>query len=263
MSYSVTLGLCSPPVIEMRVEEGLRVLLSCVQLSPRPCHWDHPPDSHTSRHNYDLEVQITEESLGTYVCLCDEVGRDQPPCRKAVYQLTLDNPSMEGNIAIVGGRHFMASHIFLFVIGFILGGILLFLIHKQQGRMIEGGHSSSTLEKGRDLLHSTDTPQSPSSASLLSEAVPITKKRNGTLNGHGHSMHPGGHNGRHIYTNSSGLNLQESAVNLAEELNGRERAGPDGEEEGLGEGLSEMEEEFSKMPCLQVAPLAQCEENSI
>ncbi|XP_005166611.1 semaphorin-4F isoform X1 [Danio rerio] len=256
-------GLCSPPVIEMRVVEGLRVLLSCVQLSPRPCHWDHPPGSHTRHHNYDLEVQITNKSLGIYVCLCDEAGRDQPPCRKAVYQLTLDNPRVEGNKAIAGSRHFMASHIFLFVIGFMLGGILLFLIYKRQGGMTVGGNSSSTLEKGRDLLHSTDTPQSPSSASLLSEAVPITEKRNGTLNGHGHSMHPGGHNGRHIYTNSSGLKLQESAVNLADELDGRERAGPDGEEEGLEEGLSEMEEAFSKMPCLQGAPLAQCEESSI
>ncbi|KAK2914179.1 hypothetical protein QQF64_029940 [Cirrhinus molitorella] len=256
-------GLCSPPVIEMRVENGQRVLLSCVQVSPRPCHWDHPLHSHTRRHNYDLEVHVTTDSVGTYVCLCDEAGRDQPPCRRAEYQLTLDNPSMGGNVAIAGGRHFLASHIIFFVFGFILGGILLFLIYKRQGGMRGGGHSSSTLEKGRDLLPSTDTPQSPSSASLLSEAVPLTEKRNGTLNGHGHNMHPGGHSGRHIYANSSGLKLQESAVNLAEELDGRERAGPDGEEEGLGDGLSEMEEEFSKMPCLRGAPLAQCEESSI
>lgn len=254
-------GLCSPPVIEMRVEEGLRVLLSCVQLSPRPCHWVSPPFSQTRRHNYDLEVDVTPESLGNYVCLCDEVGRDQPPCRKAEYQLTLNNPSMEGNVAVAGGRHFLASHIIFLVVGFIIGVIFLFFIYKRQGGMRGVGHSSSTLEKGRDLLPSTDTPQSPSSASFMSEAVPLTEKRNGTLNGHG--MHAGGHNGRHIYTNSGGLKLQESAVNLAGELDGRERAGPDGEEEGLGDGLSEMEEEFSKLPCLRGAPLAQCEESSI
>ncbi|XP_048041917.1 semaphorin-4F [Megalobrama amblycephala] len=254
-------GLCSPPVIERRVVLGLRILLSCVQVSPRPCRWEHPTDSHTRRHNYDLEVQVTNKSLGTYRCLCDEVGRDQPPCRRAEYQLTLENPSMGGNVAIAGSRHFLASHIIFFVIGFVLGGFLLFLIYKRQGGMRGGGHSSSTLEKGRDLLPSTDTPQSPSSASLLSEAVPLTEKRNGTLNGH--SIHPGGHNGRHFYTNSSELKLQESAVNLAEELDGRERAGPDGEEEGLGEGLREMEEELSKMACLRGAPLALCEESSI
>lgn len=259
--FSVTLGLCSPPVIERRVVLGLRILLSCVQVSPRPCRWEHPPDIHTRRHNYDLEVQVTNKSLGTYRCLCDEVGRDQPPCRRAEYQLTLENPSMGGNVAIAGSRHFLASHIIFFIIGFVLGGILLFLIYKRQGGMRGGGHSSSTLEKGRDLLPSTDTPQSPSSASLLSEAVPLTEKRNGTLNGHG--MHTGGHNGRHFYTNSSELKLQESAVNLAEELDGRERAGPGGEEEGLGEGLSEMEEELSKIPCLRGAPLALCEESSI
>ncbi len=121
--FSVTLGFCSPPVIEMRVVKGLRVLLTCVQLSPRPCRWDQPPHSHTHHHNNDLEVQVTEKSLGTYVCLCDEVGRDQPPCRRAEYQLTLDNPSMEGNVATAGGRHFLASHIIFFVAGFVLGGI--------------------------------------------------------------------------------------------------------------------------------------------
>ncbi|XP_052416905.1 semaphorin-4F isoform X2 [Carassius gibelio] len=256
-------GLCSPPVIEMRVVKGLRVMLSCVQLSPRPCHWDHPLHSHTRRHNNDLEVQVTEKSLGTYVCLCDEAGRDQPPCRRAEYQLTLDNPSMEGNVAIAGGRHFLASHIIFFVVGFVLGVILLFLIYKRQGGMRGGGNSSSTLEKGRDLLPSTDTPQSPSSASFISEAVPLTEKRNGTLNGHGHNMHPAGNNSRHIYSNSSGLKLQESAVNLAEELDGTERAGSDGDEEGLGEALCKMEEEFSKIPCPRGAPLAKCEESSI
>ncbi|XP_051504617.1 semaphorin-4F-like isoform X1 [Myxocyprinus asiaticus] len=250
-------GLCSPPVIEMRVEYGLRVLLSCVQVSPRPCRWDHPSQSHTRRHNYDLEVEVKPESLGTYICLCDEVGRDQPPCRRAEYQLTLDNPSIGGNVAIAGGRHFLASHIFLFLLGFIMGVIVLFVVYKRQGCLRGGGHSSSTLEKGRDLLPSTDTPQSPSSASLFSEAVPLTEKRNGTVNGHG------GHNSRHIYTNSSGLKLQESAVNLAEELDGRERVVPNGEEEGLGEVLSEMEEEFHKLPCLRGAPLAKCEESSI
>ncbi|XP_051554223.1 semaphorin-4F-like isoform X1 [Myxocyprinus asiaticus] len=257
-------GLCSPPVIEMRVEQGLRVLLSCVQVSPRPCRWDHPPQSHTRLHNYDLEVQVTPESLGTYVCLCDEVGRDQPPCRRAEYQLTLETPRIEGNVAIAGGRHFLVSHIILFVVGFIMGAFILFLVYKHQGGLRGGGHSSSTLEKGRDLLPSTDTPQSPSSASLLSEAVPLTEKRNGTINGHsGHIVHTGGHNGRHIYANSCGLKLQESAVNLADELDGREMVGPKGEEDGLGEVLSEMEEEFAKLSCLRGAPLAQCEESSI
>ncbi|XP_056604053.1 semaphorin-4F isoform X1 [Triplophysa dalaica] len=254
-------GLCSPPVTELRVEEGLRVLLSCVQLSPRPCRWVSPTLSQTRLHNYDLEVKVTPDSLGNYICFCDEVGRDQPPCRKAEYQLTHKSPSIGGNMAVAGGRHFLASNVIFLVVGFVIGVILLFVIYKRQGGMRGGGHSSSTLEKGRDLLTSTETPQSPSSASFLSEAVPLTEKRNGTLNGHG--MPSGGLNGRHIYTNSGGLKLQDSAVNLAEELDGRERAGPDGEEEGLGDVLSEMEEEFSKLPCLRGAPLALCEESSI
>ncbi|XP_055067833.2 semaphorin-4F isoform X2 [Misgurnus anguillicaudatus] len=254
-------GHCSPPVIEMRVVEGLRILLSCVQVSPRPCRWESPPLSQTRSHNYDLEVQVTPDSLGNYFCLCEEVGRDQPPCRKAAYHLTLDNPRVGETVAIAGGRHFLALPFILFIFGVICGVILLFLFKKRQGGKRGGGHSSSTLEKGRDLLPSTDTPQSPSSASLFSEAVPLTEKRNGTLNGH--SVHAVGRNSLHTYTNSSGLKLQESAVNLADELDGRERAGPDGEEEELGMDLRELEEELSKLPLPRGAPLAQCEESSI
>lgn len=142
----------------------------------------------------------------------------------------------------------------------------MFLARRRRNRR-GVSHSSSRSEKGRDLLPSSDTPQSPSSASLLSEGVAFAEKRNGILNGHGgHMVHTC------IYSNSSGLKLQDSAVNLAEELDGRERAGPEGEEEGLGEiaGLSEigdglkgLEEELAKLQKIRGAPLAQCEESSI
>ncbi|KAI4871996.1 hypothetical protein NFI96_018498, partial [Prochilodus magdalenae] len=260
---------CSPATVELPVAQGLRVMLSCVQVSPRPCHWQHPPQRYTRRHHSDLEVLVTLESLGTYECMCEEAGRDQPPCRRAAYHLTLKEPSMGSNAAQTGNRHFVVGYLLFFFLGFTLAFCLIFVIRWRRSKRGGGGHSSSTSEKGRDLLPSSDTPQSPSSASLLSEAVTFTEKRNGTLNGHGgHGVHMLGHN--HIYTNSSGLKLQESAVNLAEELDGRERAGPEGEEEGLGEGLSEMgdglvglEEELAKLQMLRGAPLAQCEESSI
>ncbi|XP_036452121.1 semaphorin-4F isoform X2 [Colossoma macropomum] len=262
---------CSPATTELPVVEGLRVLLSCVQVSPRPCHWQHPPHRHTRRHHSDLEVRVTQESLGTYVCLCEEAGRDQPPCRRAAYHLTLEKPSTSSSAAQTGNRQFVVGYLLFFFLGLTLPCCVFFVIRWRRGKRGGGGHSSSTSEKGRDLLPSSDTPQSPSSASLLSEAVTFTEKRNGTLNGHGgHGGHIVGHNCAHVYANSSGLKLQESAVNLAEELDGRERAGPEREEEGLGEGLNEMadglvglEEELAKLHMLRGAPLAQCEESSI
>uniref|UniRef100_W5LCZ3 Ssemaphorin 4F n=2 Tax=Astyanax mexicanus TaxID=7994 RepID=W5LCZ3_ASTMX len=260
---------CSPATTELRVVEGLRVLLSCVQVSPRPCHWKYPPQRHARRHHSDLEVRVTPESLGNYECVCEEAGRDQPPCRRAAYSLTLEEPVTGSNTGQTGSRHFVVGYLLFFFIGFSLA-CAIFIIRLRRSKR-GGGHSSSISEKGRDLLPSSDTPQSPSSASLLSEAVPFTEKRNGTLNGHGnHGGHMIVQNCTHIYSNSSGLKLQESAVNLAEELDGRERAGPEGEEEGLGEGLSELgdglvglEEEMAKLQVLRGAPLAQCEESSI
>lgn len=71
----------------------------------------------------------------------------------------------------------------------------------------------------------------------------------------------------YINANSSGLELQDNSVNLKEDFLGRERAGPEGEEGGLRDGLSEivdgLEEEFAKLHVLRGAPLAQCEESSI
>lgn len=63
-------GRCHPSTMALKVSMGLRVLLPCVQLSPRPCSWAYPPHRHTRQHNSDLEVTVTEDSLGKYVCTC-------------------------------------------------------------------------------------------------------------------------------------------------------------------------------------------------
>lgn len=63
-------GRCSPSLTELRVVTGLRVLLPCVQLSPRPCSWEHPPHRLTRQHHSDLEVTVSEDSMGTYICTC-------------------------------------------------------------------------------------------------------------------------------------------------------------------------------------------------
>lgn len=63
-------GRCTPSITELQVSMGLRLLLPCVQLSPRPCSWEHPPHRHTRQHHSDLEVTVTEDSLGKYICTC-------------------------------------------------------------------------------------------------------------------------------------------------------------------------------------------------
>ncbi|XP_062372352.1 semaphorin-4F [Sardina pilchardus] len=287
-------GRCSPVVKAVSVMKGLRVLLPCVQVSPRACSWSHPPHRHTRPRLSDLEVLASEETEGRYVCLCQEGGREQPPCRRAEYHLTLagGGGAGGGTVALAGGpgRHFLAWYVLLFVVGMLAGAAGLFCLLLRHRRLAGGkGAGASLSEKHHDP--SSATPQSPSSASLLSEAVPLTK-RNGTLNGHGgggghngsgHNHHHsggGGINGPHIYSNvnssSSGeVKLSESSGKLAPHQQqgpeGRERPGPEGEEgEGLSEGLSEMgeglsglEEELAGLQAYRGAPLAQCEESSI
>ncbi|XP_046707525.1 semaphorin-4F isoform X2 [Silurus meridionalis] len=258
---------CSPEIKDLPVSEGLHVLLPCVQVSPRPCHWKHPPQRHTRRHLSDLEVRVTSESNGTYMCFCEEAGREQPACPRAAFRLLLQEPRASLSALQSSSRQFVASYILSFLVGVAVCVFVVCLIcrhHKRGG----GGHSSSTSEKGRDLLPSSDTPQSPSSSSLFSEAVPFAEKRNGTLNGHG--GHISERKCGYIYTNSSGLKLQDTSLHLVDEFPGRERAGLEGEEEGLGDGLSEigeglsgLEEELAKLHVLRGAPLAQCEESSI
>ncbi|XP_036406982.1 semaphorin-4F [Megalops cyprinoides] len=241
---------CSPAVKELRVTEGLHVLLACEQVSPRPCFWEHPPHRHTRQHHSHLEVRVTQDSLGFYTCLCEEAGRDPTPCRRAAYELTLEGPVVGGAVGLGGGRHVLAVYVLFFLAGVVGGAFLLLCFQRRRPA------ASEPSEKGRDLLPSSDTPQSPSSASLLSEAVPLTEKRNGTLNGHGA-----------LYANASGLKLHESAVNLAEELDGREREraglGRGDEGRGLEEEIAAALEELPQTPLFKGAPLAQCEESSI
>ncbi|XP_008290286.1 semaphorin-4F [Stegastes partitus] len=264
-------GRCTPSIRELRVSLGLRLLLPCVQLSPRPCGWDHPPDRHTRQHHSDLEVTVTMDSLGKYICTCQEAGpgiRDPTPCRRAAYQLTLEDPSAGGTIASAGGRHVLAIYILFFFCGFLLGVFLLYFVTRRRSMSRQGRHlpdNSLSSEKGRDLLGSSATPQSPSSASLMSEGFRLTEKRNGTTtstttttllsnqgNGgpHGNSYsgtlinsNPSNGHGNSLYgnlnTSSSGLKFT-SEILAADLLDGRtgerERVRPEGGERESGEG---------------------------
>ncbi|XP_041634663.1 semaphorin-4F [Cheilinus undulatus] len=275
-------GRCTPSIRELRVAVGLRLLLPCVQLSPRPCSWEHPPHRHTRQHNSDLEVTVTEDSLGRYICTCQEAGpgiRDPTPCRRAAYQLTLEGPSAGGTIATAGGRHVLAIYMLFFFGGLLFGVCLLYFVNRRRTISRQGNHlpdNSLSSEKGRDLLGSTATPQSPSSASLLSEGFRLTEKRNGTattnttttlLSNHDNGVHqcnsysgtlihsnPSNGHGNSLYGNSntscSGLKFT-SEILTADLLDGRtgdrrrskgvERDSGEGDEvdEGLGDGVGD------------------------
>ncbi|XP_018585886.2 semaphorin-4F [Scleropages formosus] len=239
-------GRCAPAEKELRVSEGLRILLPCVQISTRPCSWDYPEDRHTRQHHSDLEVTVSRDNVGRYACYCEDGGREQAPCRRAAYVLTLQDPSTSSVAALSGGRHIVAAYLLSLFVGVILGFLLCVLLRK--GRSGAGRSS----EKRRDFLPSSDTPQTPSSASLLSEGVPLTEKRNGTLNGHGA-----------IYANCSGARMQEPVVNLAVELDAKEKTSPEEMAEQLEEEIASGLEEFPEVKVPRGAPLAQCEESSI
>ncbi|XP_041842059.1 semaphorin-4F [Melanotaenia boesemani] len=271
-------GRCDPSIRELRVSIGLRLLLPCVQLSPRPCSWEHPPHRHTRQHHSDLEVAVTEDSLGIYVCTCQEGGpgvRDPTPCQRAAYQLTLKDPSAGGAVATAGSRHVLAVYIFFFCGGLILGMCLLYFLTSRRSSSREGHDlpdNSLSSEKGRDLLGSSATPQSPSSDSLLSDGFRLTEKRNGTttstttttlLSNQGNGSHHGnsysgtlinsnssnGHRNSqygNCNMNSSGLKLT-SEILVADRLDGRtgelEHVRPEGGEWESREG-DEMDEEL-------------------
>ncbi|XP_031706590.1 semaphorin-4F [Anarrhichthys ocellatus] len=277
-------GRCTPSMRELRVSVGLRLLLPCVQLSPRSCSWEHPPHGHTRQHHSDLEVTVTKDSLGKYICTCQEAGpgsRDPTPCRRAAYHLTLEGPSAGGAVAAAGGRHVLAIYILFFILGLAFGVFLLYFVTRRRSIARQGHHlpdNSLSSDKGRDLLGSSATPQSPSSASLLSEGFRLTEKRNGTattnttttlLSNQGNGGHlgnsysdtlihsnPSNGHGNALYANcntsSSGLKLTSEilAANLLDGRTGeREMGRPEAVErklregdevdEGLGDGLGE------------------------
>lgn len=200
----------------------------------------------------------------------------------------------------MGGRHVLAIYILFFLGGLALGVFLLYFVTRRRSIARQGHHlpdNSLSSEKGRDLLGSSATPQSPSSASLMSEGFRLTEKRNGTATattsgpllssqGNGgphysgtliHSNPSNGH-GNSLYVNS--VLKFPTEILAADMLDGRtaERVRPKGMErvsgevyevdeglgDGLGEGIKGLEEELASFPVFKSpAPLAKCEESSI
>lgn len=208
-------------------------------------------------------------------------------------------------MAGAGGRQVLAVYILLFCVGVLFGALLLYVVTRRRSSGHSGHHladNSLSSEKGRDLLGSSATPQSPSSASLLSEGFRLTEKRNGTattttsstlLSNQGNGGHhysgtlihsnPSNGHGNSLYANchksNSGLKFA-SEILAADMLDGRtgdrgrvkgkERDSGEGDEvdeglgDGVGDGMKGLEEELARFPMFKSsAPLAKCEESSI
>ncbi|XP_057710807.1 semaphorin-4F isoform X2 [Corythoichthys intestinalis] len=265
---------CSPSIKELRVSLGLQLLLPCAQLSPRPCSWEHPPNSLTKQRHPDLEVTVTRDGLGSYICACQEGQiHDPTPCRRAVYQLTLEDPTTAG--AVVGcARHVVAFYILSFLGGLLFGAALLYFV---KCRQLSGPREGI----GRDLLGSSARQQ---------PGFRLTDKRNGIASkaadaGQVGKLGNGGHRGnsasaanakaRNGSGNASYANYNILSADVLDgRTAGREARAPRGGEgesaegaemdEGLGEGITGLEEEFASFPMFKTpAPLAPCEESSI
>ncbi|KAM4564861.1 semaphorin-4F [Fundulus diaphanus] len=295
-------GRCTPFMKDLKVSIGLRILLPCVQLSPRPCSWEYPPHRHTRQHHSDLAVTVTEDNLGKYVCTCQEGGpniRDPTPCRRAAFFLSLEGPNVEGSAAMVGNRHVLAIYIFFFFMGLLLGAFLLYFVNRNKNTTSsdQPDHLLSP-GKGQNLLGSLTTPQSETSSSLLSEGIRPTEKQNGktTLSSTAPLLGSQGNGGHHANsvtggrissnpsnghspftsydTSSSGLQLNSEILvantlgvrtGLREPEMGEKGSGEgNGVEDGLGDRMKGLEDELSSFQMLEYqAPLAPCEESSI
>ncbi|XP_015199343.1 semaphorin-4F [Lepisosteus oculatus] len=175
-------GRCSPLPQEVRAVKGQRLLLPCVHLSQAGCHWVHPGDRHTRQRHAHLEMVVSDGSVGEYRCECAEggaSGSEPTLCTRAAFHVVLGAPSTDAVEGEPRCRTFGIGLLCVFL-GAALGAALCFLLLRVR-RAAARAPQSEKDAAGKAMY--ADTPNSPSSPSLLSEGVPLTKK-NGALNGH-------------------------------------------------------------------------------
>ncbi|XP_064193908.1 semaphorin-4F-like isoform X1 [Anguilla rostrata] len=113
---------CSPDVQVLQVRAGLQILLPCVQVSPRPCFWTHPPGRSTRLQHWDLVVMVTTETVGSYSCYCqeDRAGQEgRAQCLRAAYQLVLEDPSTGSSVGAPQPRRFVGLYLACLFLGLL------------------------------------------------------------------------------------------------------------------------------------------------
>ncbi|KAG9330777.1 hypothetical protein JZ751_022094 [Albula glossodonta] len=118
----------------LQVRAGLRLLLPCVQVSPFPCTWTHPPGRHTRQQHWDLAVIVTRETVGSYICQCEEDGAKEGrvQCRRAAYELVLEDPSAGGNWGPGQARRSLGLYLACLFLGILLGAFLMVILRKHR-----------------------------------------------------------------------------------------------------------------------------------
>ncbi|CAB1327008.1 unnamed protein product, partial [Coregonus sp. 'balchen'] len=119
---------CSPVVKELRVKKVLVVLLPCdhPHLSSLPCVWERPQGCHTLQYHSHLEVTVSKSSLSLYSCRCPVQGINSwgsKPCLTASYQLTMEDPSIEGRVNPEVWRSPIGVYITCVVLGTLVGAL--------------------------------------------------------------------------------------------------------------------------------------------
>lgn len=173
-------GLCSPQLQELRVTEGVRLLLPCssLSLSPSPaCTWSHPPARHIRLHPCShLEVLASNSSQGLYSCHCPARGASSlgsPACLTASYQLVLEaglegcSERLHGDTAAVG------VYLVCVLLGALLGALVTAVVVRRLGRSTPLGASGNpTLHAGSPTCYAnegvmSDTSRHQSGAGVL------------------------------------------------------------------------------------------------
>ncbi|XP_061525429.1 semaphorin-4F [Phycodurus eques] len=258
---------CAPPITELRVSLGLRLLLPCAQLSPRLCSWQRPANSLTKLRHPDLEVTVTKDGLGTYICACQEGPiHDPAPCRRAAYQLTLEDPTTAGAVAGCA-RHVLAFYVLFFFGGLLFGATLLLFVERRHasGRR-DSARSPAAPRPGFCL-----TDKRNGIAAVGADASRVRKRGDGSHHGNSGNGTTACDKARNGSGNAKYANYNVLSVDVLDErtarreVGGREAGGRESVEGAeAGEGLGGPEEEFASFPMFtSPAPLAPCEESSI
>ncbi|XP_077598420.1 semaphorin-4F [Stigmatopora nigra] len=257
---------CSPPIKEFRVSLGLKLLLPCPQLTPRPCRWEYPHKSLTKQRQPDLEVTVTKDGLGSYVCTCQE-GQIHDPiqCRRATYQLTLEDPTSAG--AVGGcGRHVVAFYILFFFGGFLFGMAIFYFVKRRRGPREVMGRDAARQQSGVRGTYNRNGNTC---------AIPAQVQKQGNGSHHSRSMSAPSGKTRNGSIGNTYVDYDVLSVDVLDgqtarretsvpELGKRESIEGAETDEGPEEGMAPLDQGFSGFPMFKKpAPLAPCEESSI
>ncbi|MGH0128024.1 UNVERIFIED_CONTAM: hypothetical protein FKN15_077318 [Acipenser sinensis] len=161
---------CDPERTVVKAILESRIVLPCVPHSSwSHCVWKFPKDLPAVNQRADgLEITVSQSSLGVYSCSCVE---NEISCDRASYTLEVGDPTM-GGLCSSSRNYTVGISFFCLLLGVLLGAVSFWVFKRFRGS------KQMQIEQ-----RYAETPNSPSSPSIMSEGMPLTEKKNG-LNGH-------------------------------------------------------------------------------